>query len=215
MYPTSTPHLRRLRPLLLLCLVGVAGLSACKKKKAAAPAVKPAQWQGLRMDMPRAKAEKLVRDAKLRVHCAPTHNVTYLKKNKLYTRWVKKAAAARVVRCKVRRKKGAKPGPDGVMETKLYFLDNKLVRLHAKVISTDVTFEQVLKNHFGTLKQMTLERYVYAGDAPSKTRAWGLNRLSTGIIWLRGVRRQQLAMFSTDAKIIQALEAVSSTRKGD
>ncbi len=199
----------------LLYLVGLVGLSACSKPKQSNPPVKTPEWQGLRMGTPRQDAEKRLRDAKLRVSCLPAQNVTFLENNALYTRWIKPGKGDRIVRCTARRKKGAKPGPDGVLHTKLYFLDGKLFRLHVKILSTDLAFDQLLRARYGVLRQQMIARHAYASPKPTMIRMWTLARASTRLIWLRAQRQQQLIWFTTDPARIKTLKALSSTRKGN
>lgn len=215
MHPSLTMCARRPRFAPVLWLIGVVGLGACASKRRPSPPVKAPEWQGLRMGMERARAVKHLRDAGLRVHCEPAQNVTYFDGKDLYTRWIKKAQAGRIVRCTARRKKGVKPGPDGVLQTRLYFLDDKLYRLHVKISSTDQAFKQVLKARFGTLRQQAIARYTYAGKKPSTIRMWTLARPTTQLLWLRSAHRQQLVLFTTDPERVKALKALSSRRKGE
>lgn len=202
---------------LFAALAGILGLAfpACSTKKHKSPPVKRPQWQGLRMDMVRSDAEELLKRSGLRVRCAPARNITYLDGKDLYTRWVKKSQAGRVLQCVARRQKGAKPGPDRVLESKLYFLDDKLFRLHVKLLTSDADFEQVLKTRFGSLRQQEINRHVYAGELPSRIRVWTLHRASTRLLWLRGAQRQQLVLFSTTAGQVKALKAVATPKKGE
>lgn len=211
--PTTLSH--GLRFALLLWLIGVGGLGACAKKKSPSPPVKAPEWQGLRIGTERKHAEKRLRDAGLRVHCAPAQNVTYLDGKALYTRWIKKAQAGRIVRCTARRKKGAKPGLDGVVQSKLYFLDDKLYRLHVKIFSTARVFGRLLKARYGTFRQQRVARHAYAGKKPSMIRMWTLAISSTKMLWLRSGHHQQLVLFTTDPKRAKALKALSTTRKGE
>ncbi len=199
----------------LLWLIAVVGLGACAKKKHSNPPVTAPQWQGLRIGMERKHAVKHLRDAGLRVHCSPAQNVTYFDGEALYTRWIKPGQASRVTRCTVRRKKGAKPGPDGVLTSKVYFLDDKMYRLHVKILSRDTAFEQVLRARYGTLRQRTIARHAYAGKKPTGIRMWVLTLASTRILWLRSGTHQQLVLFTADPKRVEALKALSSTRKGE
>jgi hypothetical protein len=213
-YPiTMIPHGRGLTP--LLCLIGAVGLGACAKPKRSNPPVKTPEWQGLRIGMERKQAEKQLKDAGLRVHCSPAQNITYFDDGALYTRWAKQGQASRMVRCTARRKKGAKAGPDGVLQSKLYFLDDKMYRLHVKLLSNDQAFEQVLRARYGTLRQRKIARHAYASKKPTGIRMWILTLASTRIIWLRSGSHQQLVLFTADPAQVKALKALSSTRKGD
>jgi hypothetical protein len=209
--PTALLSGPRLVP--VLWLIGVVGLGACAKRPS--PPVQALEWQGLLIGMERNQAEKRLRDAGLRFQCAPAKNVTFLDGQALYTRWVKQAQAGRVVLCTASRKKGAKPGPDGVLQSKLYFLDDKLYRLHVKILSTDRKFGQLLRARYGTPRQQTIARYAYAGKQPSRIRMWTLKRPSTQLLWLRSGHHQQLVLFTRDPERVKALRALSSSRKGD
>ena len=212
--PTLSP--RGLRLALLLLLMGVVGLCACaKKKKHTAPPKKTPEWHGLRIGMPQKQAVKKLKDADLRVYCAPAQNVTYLDGEKLYTRWIKKAQAQRVVRCKAKRKKGGKPGKDGVLQSKLYFLDGTLYRLHVKIFRTDLAFEKILKERYGTLRAQSIVRHAYASKKGSAMNVWTLTIKSTQLIWLRSSHHQQLVLFTTKPERVKALKALSTTRKGE
>jgi hypothetical protein len=212
--PTLSP--RGLRLALLLLLMGVVGLCACaKKKKHAAPPAKTPEWHGLRIGMPQKQAVKKLKDAGLRVYCAPAQNMTYLDGKTLYTRWVKKGQEKRVVRCKARRKKGGKPGQDGVLQSKLYFLDGTLYRLHVKMLLTDLVFEKVLTKRYGTLRPQPIVRHAYAGKKGTAVRMWTLVIKSTQLIWLRSGHHQQLVLFTTKPERVKALKALSTTRKGE
>ncbi len=198
----------------LLWLIAVVGIGACAKPKRSSPPVKTPEWQGLSIGMSRKHAEKRLRDAGLRVHCSPAQNVTFLDGEALYTRWIKPGKTNRIVRCTARRKKGAKPGPDGVLQSKLYFLDDTLFRLHVKILSTDLAFDQLLRARFGVLRQQTIARHAYASKSPTKIRMWSLALASTRIIWLRSGTQQQLVLFTTTPARVKTLKELSSTRKG-
>jgi len=215
MHPSLSSWARGPRLAGLVSLIAITGLGGCASKSRPNPPVRAPQWQGLRMGMERARAEKRLRDAGLQVRCAPAQNVTYFDGKDLYTRWIKKAQAGRIVRCTARRKKGVKPGPDGVVQTRLYFLDDRLYRLHVKIISTDKAFKQLLKARFGTLRQQSIARYAYASKKPSTIRMWTLARPPAQLLWLRSAHRQQLVMFTTIPERVKALKALSSSRKGE
>jgi len=205
-----------LRLAALLLLTSVVTLGACSKKKPrSSPPVKTPEWHGLRIGMAQKKAEQRLKGAGLRVHCAPAQNVTYLDGKALYTLWIKKGQEKRVVRCLVRRKKGAKPGLDGVLESKLYFLDGKLYRLHVKLFTTDLKFDRLLRARYGVFLQAEISRHAYAGKKPSVIRMWTLTQKATRLLWLRSSHHQQLVLFTTSPDHVKALKALSSARKGE
>ncbi len=195
-----------------LTLLAVLAVS-CGSSKTSSPAVAPLQWMGIRVGMGQAEAEQALRKMGIQVGCERALNVTYLSKDTLHTRWIKAPHAGRLRRCEARRKKGAAPWDAGTTQIRLYFLDKKLYRLQAQVVSTDAAFERLLKTRFGPPRQILVQRIAYASKRPSKIRAWSLSRLGSRLLWLRSAHRQQLVLFALGARRVKLLEEISTPRK--
>jgi hypothetical protein len=208
--PVTTSGGLRLAALLLAEL---GGLFACAKKKPPRPPTQELQWQGLRLGMERARAEQQLKAAGMQVTCLPSQNVTFLDGQTLHTRWVRSDGAARLTQCDARLKKGAKLGPERVFSSKLYFLDGKLYRLHAKIASNDQVFHQVLRARFGGLSQQSISRLAYASKKPSRIRVWALARQGVQMLWLRAGPQQQLVLFTGDPQQVKVLRSLSVASK--
>ena len=202
----------------LLCglvLLGLLFQGACQKKKSRQPLARSADWYGLKLGMTQPQATARMTALGWSLRCSDATHVMYLHQGAIYTRWTKKAAQGRILRCLGRLAKGVSTDSHQVRTKKLVFLDNKLIAMNIVISSTDAELGPILTKRFGVFRRREFAMHLYGSQKKGRMKPFYQQRENAAILWIRRAKMQELVFLDVEGKVPQTIQALVSTRKGE